>query len=775
MSDNLFNQVDTALPFLKQMDQDPVRPGDEKYDPPISVRDFFAALTVACVSIPMFIGIARLSGMPISTGLLSGIIGGLIVGVLSGSHTSITGPSAGLTFVISGLVLSVGSVEGLILAVFIAGLIQLGFAYLRLGGFAGYIPSSVLQGLLAAIGLILILKQIPHLLGHDSDPEGDMSFLQPDRYNTISEFATLFQGEIHLGALVVGFISLIALIALRWYRKKAGMYLPDMLLVIVGGTLLSLLINRLGGNWVIDSKHLIQMPTWGDEGFALLQMPNWSELKNLQVYSAAVLIALASSLETLLNTSATDRIDPRLRYTPPSRELFALGTGNVFAGLLGGLPMSSAIERSAVGIEAGGRCKATVILHGLLILLAVFFLGKFFSWIPLSVLAAILLVTGYNLIKPEMLVLVWKDGRQQWLPFLITLFTILFTNLLIGVVVGLCVAIGLILNSNLRSPLRRISEKHVAGEILHIELANQVSFLNRPALEQTLRHAPDGCDILLDATNTDYIDPDILATIRQHKRRSDRGQGPRISLRGFKDRYELDDEIQFVDFTSREMQSNLTPAQALQILRDGNERFCSNQRLSRDLGRQMQATSTGQHPFAAVLGCIDSRAPAETILDLGLGDVFSARIAGNIISPMLLGSLEFATAVVGAKLILVLGHTKCGAVYSAVKLADTGKTVVEATGCENLQSVLEEIHPSFDLQDYRKVKDSDEITLTTYMEGVAIRNVLHTVDQIIAKSGTIRKLVDEGKLAIVGGIYDVSSGRVDFMIDQAKGLQTTSV
>lgn len=767
MLEKIINQFDNSFAFLNRMDQIPPHADDDGRELNLPFRDLSAALTVVCVSIPMFIGIADLSGMPPSSGLLAGIIGGLLVGLLSGSHTSITGPSAGLTFVVSGILVSVGSVDSLVLAVLIAGLIQVAFAALRLGGLAGYIPSSVLQGLLAAIGAILILKQIPHLLGHDTDPEGDMSFLQPDRYNTITELSTILQGEIHFGSAVVGIVSLLSLIGLRWYRKQSGVYFPDLLAVIIGGTGLSLLLNFLGGGWVIDGKHLVQMPGYEE---IKIRLPDWSQLNNLQVYSAALLLALASSLESLLNTSAIDRVDTRLRYSPPTRELFAVGLGNILSGFLGGMPMSSAVERSAVSIEAGGLSKGAVVLHGVLILFAVLFLSKLFSMIPISVLAAVLIVTGYSLIRPSILAQVWKEGRQQCIPFLVTMGAILFSNLLIGVIVGLVVAVGILLNSNLRRPLRRISEKHVAGEILHIELANQVSFLNRPTLEKTLREALPGSDILLDATNTDYIDPDILATIRFYKRRSDENKGPRISLRGFRDMYELNDEIQFVDFTSRETQSLLTPAQVLQILRDGNERFCSNQRLSRDLGRQVQATSAGQHPFAAVLGCIDSRAPVETILDLGLGDVFSARVAGNVISPKLLGSLEFATAVVGAKLILVLGHTKCGAVYSAVKLADSGKTVEEATGCQHLHTVLEEINPSFDLDKYRQIKDRDEQTVTNYFEDVARKNVLRTVEQIVGQSQTINKMVEAGKLAVVGGIYDVSTGKVDFLINQAKGL-----
>ena len=234
----------------------------------------------------------------------------------------------------------------------------------------------------------------------------------------------------------------------------------------------------------------------------------------------------------------------------------------------------------------------------------------------------------------------------------------------------------------------------------------------------------------------------------------------KVSLRGFRQKYAIDNVIQFVDYTSREIQEKMTPLGALKILQDGNERFCANRRLSRDLGRQVQATSAGQHPFAVILSCIDSRAPVETILDLGVGDVFTARVAGNVVSPKVLGSLEYATAVAGSKLVVVLGHTKCGAVSAAVDLAKAGKTGAEATGCQHLDSILEEIHPSIDLPQLKLIEPTHEAARARFIEDVARRNVVHSVQSIVEMSQTIRKLVDEGRLAVIGAVYDVRSGKV---------------
>lgn len=736
------------------------------------LTEFGAAIVVACVAIPMGMGIASLSGAPPASGIVAGIIGGLVVGWFSGSPTSITGPSAGLTLTITSLMGTLNSFQTFLMAVTIAGLLQIVFGIARLGWLASFFPSSVLDALLAAIGIILIFKQVPHLLGHDTDPEGDMAFLQPDRRTTFSEIISLFEGDVHVGAATVGLLTLALILGLQQLGREKRWHLPAMLIGVIAGTLASLPISRLGGAWLIDGKHLIALPVWnGETGWSsLLSFPDWKQLANPAVYIVAGTIAVVSGLETLLNLSATDRIDHSDRPSPPNRELIAVGIGNTLCGLVGGIPMSAAIERSAVCLQAGSRTKLCTILHGLVLLAAATIVPAMFNAIPLSVLAAVLIVTGGWLARPAIFLRMWQGGRYQLIPFLVTISAILVTDLLIGVLVGLVFAVGFILNSNLRRPLRQVMEKHTGGEILHIELAEQVSFLNRPVIERALRGAAPGTHILLDASNSDYIDPDILSMIREFVKKSSIHK-VQVSLRGFRQKYAIENVIQFVDFTSRQVQEKLSPDEALKILQEGNERFCTNRRLSRDLGRQVQATSAGQHPFAAILSCIDSRAPVETILDLGLGDVFTARVAGNVVSPKILGSLEYATAVVGSKLIVVLGHTKCGAVHAAVKLADAGQTGAEATGCQHLDSILEEIHPSIDLPKLKLIETSDEAARNQFAEDVARRNVIHSVQGIVEASQTIHKLVQEGRLAVVGAVYDVASGKVDFMVNEGVGLQ----
>lgn len=735
------------------------------------LNELGAAFVVACVAIPMGMGIAAISGAPPMAGILAGIIGGLVVGLLSGSPTSISGPSAGLTLAIASLMGMMNSFETFLLAVTIAGLMQIVFGLLKLGWLASFFPTSVLDALLAAIGIILILKQVPHLLGHDTDPEGDMAFLQPDRRTTFTELTSLFEGDVHLGAATVGLLTLVVIIGLQYWSRSKKLQLPAVLIGVFVGLLSSFVITRLGPSWLIDGKHLISLPVWDSElgWHSMLRFPDWMQWDNPIVYFAAGAIAVVSSLETLLNLSATDRIDQSDRPSPPNRELIAVGIGNTLCGLIGGIPMSAAIERSAVCLQAGSRTKLCSILYGVVLLIAVLMLPLVFNAIPISALAAVLIVTGAWLARPAVFIRIWEGGRYQLVPFIVTIGAILLTELLIGVLVGLVFAIGFILNSNLRRPLRQVMEKHAGGDVLHIELAEQVSFLNRPVIERALREATPGTQILLDASNSDYIDPDILALIRDFVKKSSI-RNVSVSLKGFREKYAIDNSIQFVDYTSREIQEKMTSQEALKILQDGNERFCTNRRLSRDLGRQVQATSAGQHPFAAILSCIDSRAPVETILDLGVGDAFTARVAGHVVSRKVLGSLEYATAVVGSKLLVVLGHTKCGAVYAAVKLADAGQTGAEATGCQHLDSILAEIRPSIDLPKLKLIDDSNESARNAFAEDVARRNVVQTVRNIVEMSQTIRKLVDEGRLVVVGAIYDVTSGKVEFLINDAVGL-----
>lgn len=730
------------------------------------VPDLIAGTVVFLVALPLCLGVALACNAPLFSGLLAGAIGGLVVGIISRSHTSVTGPSPGSTAIVAAQIAALGSFEAFLAAVVVAGLVQIVMGVSRVGFIAAFFPSSVIKGLLAAIGVILILKQIPHVFGHDSDPEGEMSFFQPDHENTFSELYQLL-GHIHIGAAIIGLLSFGLL--LTWDRVKflRKSIVPAPLIVVLFGVVMNLVFQRWGGVFAIGNNHLVQVPIaenlFGVVDF--LRYPDFSVILRPAVIMGGITVALVCSLETLLNLEAVDRIDPRQRISPPNRELVAQGCGNLVAGLIGGIPITSVIVRSSVNINAGGRTKLSAIIHGAFLFTAVVFLPTYLNLIPISCLAAILLATGMKLASPSLMAQIWKEGRYQFLPFAITVVAIVLTDLLIGILIGLAVSVAFILNSNLRRPMRRRIEKHLGGDVLHIQLANQVSFLNRAALDRALDEVPRGGHVLLDARNTDYIDPDILSLIREFKTKIGPVRGVQVSLQGFRDKYELHDEIQYVDYSTRELQGSLTPEQVLEILKEGNVRFRTGQQLSRDLSRQMLATADGQHPLAVVLSCIDSRTPAELIFDLGLGDIFSIRVAGNVTSHKIIGSIEYGCAVAGAKLVLVLGHTRCGAVNAAVKFTADQTDVQSATGCQHIEHIVGDIRESIDSTTSRSFSKLSPQQQEEYVNNVARRNVLASIQHILLESEMLAKLVAEGKIALCGALYDVNSGEIEFIKD----------
>lgn len=459
-----------------------------------------AGLTVAMVAVPLCVGIAAISpGVPPWAGILSGIISGLLVGSISRSRTAISGPTAGLTAIIATQLAVLGSFEALLLAVMFAGLLQIILGCVKTGSVAAFFPSSVIRGLLFAIGIILILKQVPHVLGHDTDPEGEMAFLQPDRENTFSELAELTR-DVHPGAAAVGLLSIALMLAWGRVRMLQRFPVPVQLIVIVLGIALNLLFQEIGGRWSIQPIHLIQLPSLDPQrGISqILTFPAFSQWGNPFVYQAGFLIAIVASLESLLGLEALAKLDPDQRKNALNRELVAQGSGNLCCGLLGGLPITVEIVRSSVGLHSGGRSRVTTMTQGILLLVLIL-VPSIVNSIPLASVAAVLLVTGMQLCDLKVFQQMWKSGRYQFLPFMATIIPIILSDLLVGILIGLAISVTFILNSNLRRPLRRVLERHLGGEVLHIELANQVSFLNRAVLENTLREVPRGSHVLLDA------------------------------------------------------------------------------------------------------------------------------------------------------------------------------------------------------------------------------------------------------------------------------------
>lgn len=732
------------------------------------IADLVAGVVVFLVALPLCLGIAQASNAPLFSGILAGVVGGIVVGLLSGSNTSVSGPAAGLTAVVVTQLEQLKSFDVFLLAVIVGGMFQCVLGVMKAGVLAAFVPSAVIKGLLVAIGTILILKQLPHLLGEDKDPEGEMSFAQPDAENTLTELFAIAR-DFHQGAALIGILSLAFLLFWESSKDLKKFPIPSALLVVVFGTAMASWMSTWGGAWVIEASHRVEVPVSKNamDFVSFLKFPDFTKLSNPAVYSAGLVLALIASLETLLNVQAVDKLDKYKRVSPRNRELLAQGVGNICVGLIGGLPLTSVIVRSSANVNAGAVTKLSAVFHGVLLFACVMMLPSVLNLIPKSCLAAILLVTGYKLVNPSVFKEMWNEGKYQFAPFLATLLAIVFTDLLYGVLIGLGISIAFILNSNMRRPVRRVVEKHIAGELTRIELANQVSFLNRAVLEQALREIPRNGHVLLDASSTDYIDPDILGMIREFRDEIAPMRGVKVSLHGFREKYHIEELSQFVDHSTREFRDQLTPDRVLSILQDGNERFRCGKRLVRDFGKQLQSTSAGQHPIAVVLSCSDSRSPAELIFDLGLGDILSVRVAGNVISPKVLGSLEFGTAMAGARLILVLGHTSCGAVGAAVRFANSPQTVSQATGCTHLEPIVHDIQKSIDRLAQPNIAQMSAEELGLFVDSVARQHVHRCVEGIVRESDIIRNLIAENRIAVVGAIYNISNGQIEF-IDSPK-------
>jgi len=399
--------------------------------------------------------------------------------------------------------------------------LQLVLGYLKAGIIGLYFPSSVIKGMLAAIGLILILKQIPHFMGADEDFFGEMSFFQEDGRNTFSELAYAF-GHIEVGALLIGIISLAILILWESKPIKKISFLklvPGALVAVIASVFINHSFNLFNPGWFIAQSHMVSLPVFESPGQIIqeLRFPDFSQLSNPTVYVVAFTIAIIASLETLLSVEAVDKLDPHKRITPPNRELKAQGIGNMIAPLLGGLPMTAVIVRSSANVNSGGQTKISSFVHGLLLLFAVFFLSSFINQVPLSALAAVLLMVGFKLTKPVLYKKQWKLGGEQFIPFILTILAILFTDLLKGICVGLVIGVFYILKANYKSPYFFHKEEHPEKEIIRIQLSENVSFLNKASIVLTLEHLPDNSHVIIDGSKSTFIDYDVLEAIQDFR------------------------------------------------------------------------------------------------------------------------------------------------------------------------------------------------------------------------------------------------------------------
>lgn len=511
--------------------------------------DIPASIVVFFVALPLCLGIALASGAPLFSGVIAGFIGGIVVGSISGSKIGVSGPAAGLAAIVLTAIATLGSYEDFLVAVVLGGAIQFVFGILRAGVIGYYFPSSVIKGMLTAIGIIIVLKQIPHFFGYDVDPEGDITFMQADGENTFSEiFKSL--NYVSFGSTLIGAIGLVVI--LFWdivLSKKAKFFkiIQGPLVAVVLG-IIYFVVTKNNDAISIKTQNLVSVPIPENAAmfFNQFSFPNFSAITNPEVWIVAFTIALVASLETLLCVEATDKLDPDKNVTPTNRELFAQGAGNMLSGFIGGLPITQVIVRSSANIQSGGKTKLSAIIHGFLLLISVITIPKLLNMIPLSVLAAILLVVGYKLAKPKLFKEMYKKGWKQFVPFMITVVGIVFTDLLIGIFIGLFAAIIVILIKSYQNSHFLNRENIGNGNSkVKMTLAEEVTFFNKGAILRELESLEPNSHLELDVRKTRYLDNDIVEILQDF---SEKARAKNITIKLVSERGIVENPSDYIEF-----------------------------------------------------------------------------------------------------------------------------------------------------------------------------------------------------------------------------------
>lgn len=718
-------------------------------------KDIMASLVVFLVAIPLCLGIALASNASLFAGILTGCIGGIVVGLFSASNVSVSGPAAGMVAVVLSAVAALGSYDKFLLALLIAGFIQVLSGWLKAGFIANYVPTHVIKGLLAAIGILIIIKQIPLAIGYVTPNTEAIEALKTAEEGIDLPYTLYFFSHIHPSALFITLASLFILYGWDKLNHPFFKTLPAAFAVVLFGIGSNTLFHSFYPSWALQPFHLVNVPQINSikDFMGTLQHPDFSALRHLPVYLYAIMIAVIASLETLLNFEAIEKLDKRHRYYSRDRELVAQGVGNMISGLLGGLPITSVIVRSSVNIQAGAKTKFSTIFHGLLLLFSLTFFSKALNTIPTASLAAILMFTGYKLANYHLFKSMYAQGFRYFIPFLITLVAIVATNLLMGILIGLGVSIFFILWHNSKRSFTIVEEQHTAGTVRRVILPQQVTFLDRAGIIDGFNRLMPHSKVIVDANNTDYIDEDILTIMQEYKDILHQEKRILFNFEGFQEHYDLAKTKHFLQVTTYDVQSNLNPQEVLSLLKEGNQRFMNNTPIHSNYKQQIAATAQSQHPVAVILSCIDSRVPVEIVFNLNLGDVFVIRIAGNIVNNDILASIEFASKLAGAKLVVVLGHQRCGAIQAACKAVDVG----------HLGELLHKIQPAIE-QTLAESHCSlaEGIENPQFLEQVTWHNIEETQKSLLEKSPIIRELVKTGQVGLVGAYYNITNGEVIF-------------
>lgn len=482
-------------------------------------NDLPASLVVFFVAVPLCLGIALASGAPLFAGIIAGIVGGIIVGIISGSPLGVSGPAAGLAVIVLNAITTLGAWETFLMAVVLAGVVQLVLGFAKAGFIAYFFPSSVIKGMLTGIGLLIILKQIPHAVGWDKDAEGDFSFWQMDGQNTFSEI-TRALSNVSTGATLIALLSLAILILwdkVLTKRSKVFNILNGPLVVVVVGIIMQALFTSGILNFSLRADQLVNIPVPQSIGdfFGQFTLPDFGAIANAEVWKIAVVMAIVASLETLLCVEATDKLDPDKRITPANRELKAQGIGNIVSGMIGGLPVTQVIVRSSANIAFGAKTKLSAIMHGLFLLISAITIASVLNMIPLASLAAILFMVGYKLAKPSLFKQMYALGWQQFIPFVVTIVAILLTDLLMGIMAGMAVGIFYTLLASYRNShyMHDVVTTEQGHQVHKLELAEEVSFFNKANIMKALDEIPNDSKVIIDGSNSVVIDFDVLELI----------------------------------------------------------------------------------------------------------------------------------------------------------------------------------------------------------------------------------------------------------------------
>lgn len=710
-------------------------------------RNISSGIVVFLVALPLCLGIALAQGAPLLSGLVSGIVGGVVVGFLGASHVSVSGPAAGLTAVVIMAISQLGGFQAFTLAVIISGLMQVGFSFLKAGVVSKFIPGSVIRGMLSAIGIIIILKQVPHLLGYDSDFVGDLEFIAPDGTNTISELLAMLR-YLNPTAILISIISLALIVGWDKYLapgRKILQSIPGSLLAVLAAVAMNHIAANVDALKNLSANHLVQLPVnlgLADFSKHFTSLNFSAVLSNAKILSIALTIAVIGSIETLLSLEAADKIDPLRRISNKNRELMAQGVGNMLSGFLGGLPITAVIVRTVTNVNSGGTHRISAIWHGLLLIIATFLIPQILNQIPLAALAMILAIVGYKLTSLRIFRIEWEAGKEQFLPFIATVLGVFLTDILIGVLIGCAVSIAFILIKNYHQGFFAAIRD---GE-LHIRLASDISFIHRPGLSEELRQIPEGSRVSITAENDHRLHPDIAELIHEFRESA--------SLRNIEIR---ESHMPLITPVPPHIG---TRKDFYKKLIHGNKNWV-RQTLETDRF-YFEKLAEGQTPQALWIGCADSRVPPNEITNTGPGEIFIHRNVANLVVHSdlnMLSVLQYAVEVLKIRHVIVCGHYECGGVRAAMGSQDLGLA-------NNWLRPIKEVY-------HQNTEELDSIADLREREKRLVE--LNVVAQVhnLAKTSIIQRAWKKRAVDIHGWVVELETGYIKELktkLDEAKDL-----